>query len=175
MKSACPGCGVELPEADGPRDPYDASSPACWAVYGEVMAREFSDAGRFSSHGTSVDAYMAQHPSAASRASIQSVWVHLAGLCVVLDRGGTAADRAKVMTKLTTPKRQFEWLPPPPRGSSLTVASVYGTEARGDHATRVRLWGESVWAAWGAHHTAVRAQVDAILRSSESGFRTARS
>ena len=163
MNSACPGCGLDLPAVEGPCDPYGASSPACWAEYGEIMAREFSDASHFASHGMSVDAYMAQHPSRSSRASIQSVWVHLAGLCVVLERGATGPLRGRLMAKMTAPKRDFEWLVPPLPGTTSTVASV--RDGEGSHASRVRTWAESVWASWAPHHGRIRSEVDAAEKA----------
>ncbi len=144
---------------DGARDPYGVSSPACWAAYGEIMALEFSAAGHFASHGMSVDTYMAQHPSPASRASVQSVWVHLAGLYIALERGGTPAQRGRVIAKMTTPKRDFDWLEPPLPGTALTVVSV--AERAGAHAEGVKAWAESVWTTWAPHHPRIRAEVDA--------------
>ena len=48
-EEACPGCGALLPVENGPTHPYMRSSPACWARYGEVLAREFGDPAYFAS------------------------------------------------------------------------------------------------------------------------------
>ena len=37
-KSVCPGCGLELEVVDGPTHDYIGASPACWALYGQVLA-----------------------------------------------------------------------------------------------------------------------------------------
>lgn len=39
----CDDCGVTLPAVEGPTHAYLGASPACWALYGEVLAREYSD------------------------------------------------------------------------------------------------------------------------------------
>jgi len=49
-EEACPGCGALLPVENGPTHPYMRSSPACWARYGEVLAREFGDPAYFALH-----------------------------------------------------------------------------------------------------------------------------
>src|SRR5436190_1879442 len=43
MPVPCIGCGVLTPDADGPTHPYLGASPGCWAVYGEVLAREYGE------------------------------------------------------------------------------------------------------------------------------------
>src|SRR4051794_24590014 len=106
MKSRCPGCAVELDQLEGPTDPYGAASPACWAVFGIVMAREFSGEAHFASHRLSVDAYMAQHPSQSSRAAVQSVWLHLVGLHLVLERQSAPSYVARLLGQLSRPKRK---------------------------------------------------------------------
>lgn len=39
----CPGCGLMTAVQDGPTHPYVVSSPGCWAIYGEVLAREYQN------------------------------------------------------------------------------------------------------------------------------------
>lgn len=160
MRTQCPGCGVALEAVEGPLDPYGASSPACWAAYGEVMAREFSDLGHFASHRMGVDAYMAQHPSRSSRAAVQSVWVHLAALCLAIERDAPPAYVAKLMAKMTLPQREFEWLESPPHGRAITVGRLAASEGAVAHFEAVRAWGESVWESWSEHHHRIRELVD---------------
>ena len=54
--------------SDGPTHPYYGCSPACWARYGEVLAREFQDPAYFGLHQLTVDAYAVQHPGSRSGA-----------------------------------------------------------------------------------------------------------
>ena len=58
----CPGCGLELPQRDGPVHPYIGASAACWSLYGEVLTREYGDASYRSAHRLTLDAYAVQHP-----------------------------------------------------------------------------------------------------------------
>lgn len=39
----CFSCGGLYPNVDGPVHKYMDSSPGCWAIYGEVLAKEYSD------------------------------------------------------------------------------------------------------------------------------------
>jgi hypothetical protein len=154
----CPGCGVNLPPRDGATDPYGAASPACWAAYGELMALEFSGAANFASHRLSVDAYMTQHASRASRASIQSVWVHLAALHMSLELGYSPPQVGRAMAQLT--HRSYTWLEPPPLTGQLTIGDMTATPASPElHFDQVQRWAKSVWQAWAVHHDAVRALV----------------
>jgi hypothetical protein len=159
MKSMCPGCALELEALEGPTDPYGASSPACWAAYGIVMAREFSGEEHFASHRLSVDAYMSQHPSRVSRAAVQSVWLHLVGLCLVLERRATPDYVGRVLRQLSRPKRQFDWLDPPPLGG-LTVSHVVQATSLEEYQRATRRWAGFVWDAWLPHHGAIRALAD---------------
>ena len=88
---SCPGCAIVLPEIEGPTHAYIESSPACWAKYGEVLAREYADPDLFAKvHRMSVDAYAVQHPGRPSPQSIQSVAVHLISLCTMIEKDASA-------------------------------------------------------------------------------------
>ena len=85
--AVCPGCGSRLPAIEGPVHAYMTSSPACWAAFNAVMAREYSDPGLMAVHRLSVDAWAVQHPGDGSRRAIQSVGLHLARLMVQIEQG----------------------------------------------------------------------------------------
>lgn len=90
---ACPGCGARFPAFDGPVHEYMESSAGCWRAFGEVLAREYGNPKLLAIHRLSIDAYAVQHPGGASRQAVQSVGVHLARLCLFLERGlGSASD-----------------------------------------------------------------------------------
>ena len=69
----CPGCGAGFAPFDGPVHAYLESSAACWNAFGQVLAREYSDARHAPIHRLTVDAYCVQHPGGDSRQAIQSV------------------------------------------------------------------------------------------------------
>ena len=112
--SICPGCGLELPERDGPTHPYIGASAGCWALYGELLAAQYGSYDG-SSHRLAVDAYAVQHPGGPERRAIQSVGLHLAALCLVLEQGVNPAKITELMRLLLAREARFEWLEPPER------------------------------------------------------------
>ncbi len=85
----CFACAANVPVSTGPTHGYMSSSPGCWAVYGEVLTREYSDPALFKrSHRLTVDAYAVQHTGDLSvQRTRQSLWVHLTSLYAVLELG----------------------------------------------------------------------------------------
>lgn len=161
-QSACPGCGVVLADVEGPVHRYMTSSPACWAMYGEVLAREYSDPAWMAAHGLTVDAYAVQHPGDDSRQAVRSVALHLVSLHAVLEEGVSPSAATRLLQRAAE-LRDFAWLPPPANRGATTVADVRASTSAAEHGRRVRRWAEDAWAAWRAHHERVRAwssQVD---------------
>jgi hypothetical protein len=152
----CPGCGALFQVSDGPAHRYMESSPGCWAAYGEVLAREYSDPRYMSVHRLTVDAYAVQHPGHASPQSIQSVAVHLIGLFLTLERQWPAIQVTAAI-KRAADQATFEWLQPPERRGAITVADVAPAQTPEKHQSEVHVWAKSAWAAWLPHHDQVRA------------------
>ncbi len=152
----CPGCGGRFPATvGGPVHRYMESSPGCWAVYGEVLAREYGERAYYEMHKFTVDAYAVQHPGRPSPQSIQSVGVHLIRLCLMLEQGADAGHATKMM-QTAADKTAFRWLEPPPSRGEITVADVHRAASAAEHAALVRAWANSAWNAWAAHHATVR-------------------
>ncbi|MBA3839846.1 MAG: hypothetical protein H0X55_06055 [Thermoleophilaceae bacterium] len=151
----CPGCGALLPAEDGPTHPYIRASPACWARYGEVLAREFGDPDYFALHQLTVDAYAVQHPGVAERRAIQSVGLHLMTLCMVIEDGADPREGPKLHRRMVR-RPAFEWLDPPPMDGRLTVAAILPAQSPSEHERLVRAWARDVWEAWTPHHETVR-------------------
>jgi len=85
----CPGCKTLVPAVDGPgpTHEYMRASPGCWALFGEVTARQYADV-RYRAGGLQmVDAYAVQHPGVPERRASQSVRIHLVSLCLRLEPG----------------------------------------------------------------------------------------
>jgi hypothetical protein len=126
-------------------------------VYGEVLAREYSNPGLFQAvHRLTVDTYAAQHPGTESARSIQSVAVHLMSLCTQLEGGSDAEGALGMLREGVRTRGQFTWLVPPPSLGTLSVADVWSAAEAPEHETRVREWSSSVWAAWAPHHGVIR-------------------
>ena len=161
MSELCFSCGAPVPDIDGPVHRYMDSSPGCWAIFGEVLTREYSDYAYAAHHRLTVDAYAVQHPGKPSPQTIASVAVHLARLCLVLERGVPIDYATRVMQKLTKHKSMFFWLEPPSHMGPLTVLDVWEAEDAVSHIKAVSDWASSAWSAWEKHHDQIRKWIDA--------------
>lgn len=154
--SVCRGCGSRLPAIEGPVHAYMTSSPACWAAFGEVIAREFQNPDLMPVHRLTVDVWAIQHPGDGSRQAIQSVGLHLARLMVQLDEGLSGAAANEAMLGFAARKAELPELPQPDR-YAMTVADVVAATAPEAHAAAVRRWAQAVWADWSDQHAFIRA------------------
>ena len=152
----CMGCGGAFADIQGPTHRYIESSPGCWAAYGEVLAREYSDQAYFQVHRLTVDAYAVQNPGWPSPQSIQSVAVHLIRLYLVLETG-LGLQRANDAIKAAAEFRTYTWLTPPSSLGNITVADVRKAKDVEEYRQRVHAWAESAWGAWSPHHATIRA------------------
>jgi len=160
--AACPGCGLVLESCTGPTHAYVGASPACWELYGRLRTgRDASDARDTEPRLRRLiqDTYAAQHPGAADRRALQSVAVHLMGLCVLLERGGEDRRLMPVLGRMPPrPTLDLHWLTPPSPNGHLTIADVMG--AGPGQAASVEAWARDVWSAWAPHHATVRGWLD---------------
>ena len=152
----CIWCGAMVPDVDGPTHRYLESSPGCWQIYGEVLAREYSDATFGRNHRLTVDAYSVQHPGQPSRQTIQSIAVHLLSLHLVLEVGVSQAEATRTMQRLAADKSRYTWLAPPSSLGAVTVVDVHAADTAAAHCQTVERWAESAWRAWEAHHETIR-------------------
>lgn len=155
MTEACPGCGALLAPQAGPTHPYIGASPACWARFGEISAREYENHEDLGVHQLTVDAYAVQHPGEPERRSIQSVAVHLMTLGMVIEDGADPRH-GPTLHKRIVKRPAFAWLDPPAMEGRLTILHVLEAEDPSAHERAVREWAADVWDAWGPHHYTVR-------------------
>ncbi len=160
--SPCPGCGVELPDTEGPVHDYMESSPACWAAFGVVLAREFGDPEYFGLHQLTVDAYAVQHPGRPQRRTIQSVGLHLMTLCLVFEHGADPGA-GPAMHKRIVGRPAFEWLEPPAFDGRMKANDLLAATDATAHLELVRSWAADTWNAWAPHHPRVRGWLDETL------------
>lgn len=160
----CPDCGIALPAVDQGAHSYLGASPSCWALYGQILAREYSDPGYRKVHRRTVDAYAVQHPGRPERRTIQSIHVHLAGLYLALEKRCSDAFVRKVMAALST-QADLPWLEPPDDKGAITVLDVLPATTAEAHRAAVAIWARSVWDAWTVHHVVVARRTDAVARS----------
>lgn len=160
----CFSCGGEFPDIEGPVHRYMLSSPGCWSVYGEILAKEYSDPSYFKVHRLTVDAYAVQHPGSTDRQSIQSVGVHLIRLCLFLEHGLTAENANDAMLEAGKNKLKFTWLEPPESLGTITAADVATVNTVNEHKAIVRAWAQNAWNAWSIHHDTIRLWLSAQQR-----------
>jgi len=155
--SPCPGCGGVFPDVatDGPSHAYLDASPGCWAVYSEVLAKEYGEYRYPAVHRLTVDTYSVQHPGMPSRQSIQSVAGHLISMYLVLERGLDAQKATEAIRWAVAQKDRFVWLEPPPSLGVLTILNVARATNLAEHERLVELWARLVWDAWAKHHKTV--------------------
>ena len=153
----CPGCReLYLPTEATATHQYIGSSPACWEMFSELLAREFADPAYGVVHRHTVDVYAVQHPGDDGRRQRQSVAVHLIGLCHWLEHGLSAAELNRMTQELASLNADWPWLTPPER-YDMTVADVLHAGSGEAHVRLTREWAESVWGAWSRHQSTVRA------------------
>jgi hypothetical protein len=84
------------------------------------------------------------------------VAVHLAVLCLVLERE-VDLDHARAQRgPLTSRPRPFGWLEPPASRGSVTVQDVLDAACGEERDARVRDWALDVWRAWAPHQDTIR-------------------
>jgi len=153
---ACPQCGVDFPEIDGPIHHYFVPSPACWAAYGEILEREYADSAFFKNHRMTVDAYALQHPGDGSPQAIQSVNIHLISTTLIFGHKATSEMALDAMRKISrvskTDTDLFKWLTPPANLGAITVSDIVYLTELDDHLTHIEAWARCAWQAWSKHH-----------------------
>ncbi len=154
--SKCKGCGGLFEDIRGPTHRYLESSPGCWAAYGELLVREYTDPAYRRIHRLTVDSYAVQHPGHPSPQTIQSAAVHLISLCLVLERGIDVQRATQAMQAASKTKDRFVWLTPPASLGNVTVADMRATDTAVQHEQQVQRWARSAWEAWSPHHATVR-------------------
>jgi hypothetical protein len=153
----CPGCSIQLPALDGPTDRYGGASPSCWAMFCEVLARDYGEYGYPEAHQLIVDAYMAQHPAFATAAGRRSVAVHLVGLLCALELGLSGSEISRTLGRVFAEKQDVEAFEPVPWLGEVNVACVHAARDVKEHTAQARVWAEAIWQAWSSYHARVHA------------------
>ena len=155
--SPCESCNLILPHFEGPTHEYMRSSPACWKMYGEVLAREYQDKKYFEIHRLTVDAYALQHPGHQDRRAIQSVNIHLASLYLIFSKNYSSEQATKFLGEcVKNHKLDFEYLERPSTLGNMTVFDVWQTKDSEQHIQAVRNWARSVFEVWEQHHDFIK-------------------
>lgn len=158
---ACVGCGGLVPDIDGPSHRYMLASPGCWAAYTGMLGGLSGPVP--APHGSlTVDAYAVQHPGVPNPQATQSVWVHLIALHLVLEAGWPPARLVRIRQFAADASGGWPWLAPPASTGPITAIDV-ASASPAMIGEAVRTWVEGAWAAWEAHHIAVREQAAGLV------------
>jgi hypothetical protein len=126
------------------------SSPECWAVFGEVLAKEYTEPALLGDvHQLTVDTYMAQHPV---EQPLKSLIAHLVSLYTMIELGRDASVARAALVGSLKRASDFPSILPPSCLGRLTVIDVARASDASEHADVVRSWASEVWAAWSEHH-----------------------
>ena len=146
--TTCFSCGANTKNIDGATHKYLLSTPGCWAMYGEVLAREYSDFAYMAVHDLTVDAYALQHPGKSSPQTISSLTIHLASLYAYFKFDCPAGELSKIKALVVRHKDEFMWLDPPSDLGHLTISDILLAENATQHCKRVNQWAEAVFERW---------------------------
>jgi len=113
----CPGCGLVTADGDGDAPIDHVASAVCYRLYGELLARSYSDPNYRPVHQMLVDAYAAQHAGGTSRGQVQTVALCLMTLCLFIENEIDPAQGPRLHKQMVRPGR-------PSTGSSRRPSSI---------------------------------------------------
>jgi hypothetical protein len=146
MEEACAGCGRTV--AGG--------TEGCRATFDSLVGRDFGDARYFAAHRLFVDTYALQHPDAFC-VSAKSLAAHLAGLCLILEKGADPAMGSRRLNRWLDGRSDLVKPLLPEQRGALTLADVEAMDYPGEWAEAVGRWALSTWEAWRDLHPPARA------------------
>jgi hypothetical protein len=98
------------------------------------------------------------------------VWVHLVGLCLVLERRFPVDAAVRAIARLASQGfdhgQEFPWLEPPADRGLVTVIDIVTAADADAHVREMKRWADSAWGAWKEHHPAIRRRAEALVDSS---------
>ncbi|HHI70094.1 MAG TPA: hypothetical protein ENJ91_03760 [Rhodobacteraceae bacterium] len=137
-------------------------SPACWASYGEVLAREYSDTGYWRSHRLLTDAYCGQHSIGEDRRARQSLWIHMAALILHFEDGAGNETIVDFLRRAAKSRHGFDWLEMPEASLSVRLDEVHAAPDAAAHHAAVAQYARAVFDAWAVHHAAFRGLIEEV-------------
>lgn len=152
----CFGCGGLAPDMEGATHRYMLSTPGCWAVYGELLAKSYGEFHFPPVHQVIVDAYAVQHPGEKNSQAIHSVALHLIRLYRVFESGWDIQQASEIMLNATRYKDVYGWLEPPRFMGEITAVDVIKAVTVEDFQKLGTEWGLHAWKAWQKHHPTIR-------------------
>jgi hypothetical protein len=151
MSMPCTGCGWEAPEG----------SSGCQALFGEFLARDFSNVAYGRSHRLIVDTYCLQHPDRYC-VSAKSLAAHLGGLCRAFEHGARP-EAYQALQRWLNGRSSIEKPELPSSRGAVTIADVQAASDAAGYAQAVERWARSTWEAYAILHPMARRYMDEAL------------
>lgn len=164
MTSICPACGFPG-DYDGPVHKYLSPSPACWARYGEVLAREYSDRDYWPVHRLLTDAYCGQHSIGEDRRARQSLYLHLTGLMLHFEDRAANETIIAFLRKASKSDHVFPHLSTPQANFDVSITEVHNAADAVSHGKAAGTYARRVYDAWAPHHSKFRALFEEVRAS----------
>ncbi len=170
----CFACGAKSLNIEGESHKYMLSSPGCWAMYCEVLEKEYSDFRLARSHNYTVDAYACQHPGKKEVSqAYKSVGIHLCSLHMYFHHGMDVAEGGNFKNKFSQYNKEHDfihWLEPPSSLGPITVFDLWNMENEEAHLDISKEWAHSTWKAWQEHLSTIEMWVQDFLSSTKDSF-----
>ena len=158
--SLCVACGYNAaPLVGGAAHVYMGPSPECWALYGEILVRKYSDVDYARAHRLMTDACCAQHSVGDDRRARQSLHIHLAALMLHFEDGRSQPDIVRFLRSAAV-SEDFPLLAVPAQNGRLSIERVHAARNADEHWAAVQAYGAAVLAAWRVHHGVVRSLIE---------------
>lgn len=125
------------------------TSPGCWAIFCELLGREFSDPSYWPAHMLTVNAYALQHRTC-------NPALHLLALYLRFER---RFSDEQILPAMRRAKEQNAALPdlPAAEAGALNVLHAHAARDTREHIASVTDWAQSVWRSYERSHRAIGA------------------
>lgn len=170
----CFSCKAKSLNIEGESHEYMLSSPGCWAMFCDLLEKEYSDFRYGKAHHFTVDAYACQHPGKSDDdKAVRSVGIHLASLYMTVEGGMDATEGGFFKNKFAHFNKQnniIKPLHPPSDLGSITVFDIWNMEEGADHFQKCKEWAKSSWQAWYVHHDLIKKWVHDFMKQASTSF-----
>ncbi len=136
--------------------PYVGAIPACWHVYTNLLAQEFTNPDFFKIHRITVDAYLAQHiGDQQDRRARQSSNLHIISLYLYFEKKLSTNMVLNFLKKATENKHDWPAIFQLREANWKTILDILETKNASDHIKQITEWGRSVWDAYTDQHPTI--------------------
>jgi hypothetical protein len=159
--TACPGCGIVLPNRYlDPPDRFNASGE-CWQLFSYLSCYTVAKQDPGFIHQHAVDAYEAQHAGGKTR-NITVVF-GLIGLYLALEKDFTGKQVQQAHLQIAHVRKDWPRWEPPVRPACLTVIDVLKVPDGPEKDAMIRRWMSAVWESWADRQAWVRETTGEVL------------